>query len=74
MRTFPPLLPRLGSITCPTTVIVGEVDTALRPQSDAIAAAIPGASLVVIDGAAHCPQEERRDAWLAAVRSHLARA
>jgi len=74
LRTFPPLLPRLGSITCPTTVIVGEVDTALRPQSDAIAAAIPGASLVVIDGAAHCPQEERRDAWLAAVRSHLARA
>lgn len=74
LRTFPPLLPRLGTITCPTTVIVGEVDTPLRGASDSIAAAIPGATLVVIDGAAHCPQEERRDAWLAAVQSHLARA
>ena len=74
LRTFPPLLPRLGTIACPTTVIVGEVDLPLRDQSDAIAAAIPGAELVVIDGAAHCPQEERRDAWLAAVRAHLASA
>ncbi len=74
LRTFPPLLPSLGTITCPTTVLVGEVDTGLRGQADAIAAAIPGATPVVIDGAAHCPQEERRGAWLAAVRAHLARA
>ncbi len=72
LRTFPPLLPRLTTVSCPTTVLVGELDTALRGQSDAIAAAIPGAELVVIDGAAHCPQEERREAWLAAVRTHLA--
>ena len=43
----------------------------LRDASDSIAKAIPGADLVVIEGAAHCPQEERRDAWLAAVRQHL---
>ncbi|MET0663303.1 MAG: alpha/beta hydrolase [Ilumatobacteraceae bacterium] len=73
LSTFPSLLPRLGTITCPTTVIVGELDTPLRSQSDSIAAAIPGATPVVIDGAAHCPQEERRDAWLAAVRAHLTR-
>jgi pimeloyl-ACP methyl ester carboxylesterase len=72
LRTFESLLERLGSVTCPTTVLVGELDTPLRGQADAIAAAVPGADLVVIDGAAHCPQEERTDAWLAAVRTHLA--
>ncbi len=72
LRTFPSMLARLSEITCPTTVLVGELDTGLRAQSDAIAAAIPGSDLVVIEGAAHCPQEERRDAWLAAVRHHLA--
>ena len=53
-------------------MLVGELDTPLRDGSDNIAKAIPGAELVVIDGAAHCPQEERRDLWLAAVRRHLA--
>ena len=72
LRTFPSMLARLSEIACPTTVLVGELDTGLRAQSDAIAAAIPGSDLVVIEGAAHCPQEERRDAWLAAVRHHLA--
>ena len=71
LRSFPSLLPRLGAINCRTTVLVGELDVGLRDASDDIAKAIPGAELVVIDGAAHCPQEERRDAWLAAVRSHL---
>ncbi len=41
LRTFDPLLPRLGAIACPTTVIVGELDVSLRAQSDAIAVAIP---------------------------------
>ena len=72
LRSFPSLLGRLPTITCPTTVLVGELDTPLRDGSDNIAKAIPGAELVVIDGAAHCPQEERRDLWLAAVRRHLA--
>lgn len=74
LRTFPALLPRFGEISCPTTVLVGEFDLPFREQSVAMAAAIAGAELVVIDGAAHCPQEERTDAWLAAVRHHLERA
>ena len=73
LRTFSPLLPRLGEISCPTTVIVGEFDLPFREQSVAMAEAISGAELVVIDGAAHCPQEERTEAWLTAVRDHLAR-
>lgn len=73
LRTFAPLLGRLRDVSCPTTVIVGELDLPLRDQADAIAAAIPGARLEVVKGAAHCPQEERTDAWLAVVRAHLAR-
>ena len=73
LRTFVPTLDRLPTVACPVTVIVGEHDAPLRGQADAIAAAIPGAELEVIDGAAHCPQEERPDAWLSAVRSHLVR-
>ena len=73
LRTFEPLLDALPEVACTTTVIVGEHDVPLRGQAEAIAAAIPGAELVVIDGAAHCPQEERRDAMLAAVQGHLAR-
>ena len=72
LRSFPSLLERLETITCATTVLVGELDAPLRDASDNIAKAIPGAELVVIEGAAHCPQEERREAWLAAVRNHLA--
>jgi pimeloyl-ACP methyl ester carboxylesterase len=73
LRTFPATLPRLGEISCPTTVLVGEFDLPFRDQSVAMAAAIVDAELVVIDGAAHCPQEERTEAWLAAVRHHLER-
>jgi pimeloyl-ACP methyl ester carboxylesterase len=39
-----------------------------------MARAIPGARHVVIDDAAHSPQLENPDAWLAAVLAHLERA
>lgn len=74
LTTFPSMLQALGAVRCPTTVLVGENDTGLLPASDAIAKAIDGAVEVVIPGAAHCPQEERPDLWLAAMRDHLARA
>ncbi len=67
------VLDRLASLPVPTTVVVGEHDTGLRPESDALAAAIPGAVLVVIPDAAHSPQVENRDAWLEAVTEHLQR-
>lgn len=74
LRSFDALLGRLSEITCPTTVMVGELDKPLLEQADRIAAAVPGATHVVIDGAAHCPQEERPQAWLDAVHAHLSRA
>jgi len=56
-----------------TTVLVGQHDDRLRDASDDLAAAIPGAVLVVIPDAAHSPQFENRQAWLDAVEAHLAR-
>jgi pimeloyl-ACP methyl ester carboxylesterase len=68
------VLESLSTITIPTTVMVGELDGPFREPSEAMAAAIPGAELVVIPGCGHSPQEEDPQAWLAAMRAHLARA
>jgi len=62
---------RLGEIRCPATVIVGAEDTAFLAPSAQMAASIPGAHHVVIPDAAHSPQIENREAWLAAVTAHL---
>jgi pimeloyl-ACP methyl ester carboxylesterase len=71
---YPSMLERLGAeVTVPVTVIVGADDVGLRPAADALHEAIPGSSLVVIPYAAHSPQDENPAAWLAALRTHLAR-
>jgi pimeloyl-ACP methyl ester carboxylesterase len=68
-----PVTARLGELRCATTVIVGEEDVGfLRPSAE-LAAAIPGAALVRIPDAAHSPQIENPDAWLAAIAAHLRR-
>ncbi len=73
LLTYPSVLDQLAGLRIPTTVIVGVNDHALRGRADDLAATIPGAELVVIPDAAHSPQEENRDAWLAAVGHHLSR-
>jgi len=52
-----PLHRRLRGIASPTLVIVG-ADDPVRDRSTAVAAGIPGARLVVIDGAGHTPHLE----------------
>jgi 3-oxoadipate enol-lactonase len=48
------ILPRLGSIRVPTLVLCGREDRATEPvHSERIAAAIPGAKLVYIEGSGH---------------------
>jgi pimeloyl-ACP methyl ester carboxylesterase len=74
LLTYPSVLEQLATLDLPTTVIVGENDTGLRAAADALGATIPGAVLVVVPAAAHSPQDENRDAWLAAVEAHLTRA
>lgn len=73
---FGPLEPQLDAaagIDRPTTVVVGELDQPFRGPSYRLAAAIPGAELVVIDGAYHSPQLTHPDDWRAAIATHLAR-
>jgi 3-oxoadipate enol-lactonase len=48
------IFPRLGSIRAPTLVVCGREDRATEPEhSERIARAIPGAKLVLVDGAGH---------------------
>ncbi len=63
---------RLSSITCPTTVVVGEHDHPLVEQAPELAAEVANGRLSVIEGAYHSPQLTHPDAWRAAVEAHVA--
>lgn len=68
----PDRLPALQAVDgVPTLVLVGEQDAPFVPQSEALAAAIPGARLAVIPDAGHCPQQEAPEAWWAALTAFL---
>ena len=54
-----PLLDRLATVPAPTLVIAGSLDDRGLPRAEQIARAIPGARLVVIDGAGHTPHLEQ---------------
>jgi pimeloyl-ACP methyl ester carboxylesterase len=63
----------LARITAPTLLIAGEKDPAAPPRSmERMAAAIPGARLVVIPGAGHLAHLERPTAFNAALAPFLA--
>jgi pimeloyl-ACP methyl ester carboxylesterase len=68
----PPLLDRLTEIACPTLVMVGDGDTGFLASSEELARGIPGAKVAMIPNAGHQPQLENPDAWLDAIRAHLA--
>ena len=61
----------LRSLDVPTLVIVGEQDEAMLAPSHAMAGAIPGAELAVLEDAGHSPQFENPDAWSAALFAFL---
>lgn len=67
------LLSAAASISCPTTVIVGELDTPFVPTSQRMARVIPDAVLSVVPGAYHSPQLTHPEEWRTAIRQHLAR-
>jgi 3-oxoadipate enol-lactonase/4-carboxymuconolactone decarboxylase len=61
------------TLRVPTLVLVGDQDAATPPEAArAIAAAIPGARLEIITGAAHIPNDEQGEAVTAAMRRFLA--
>jgi len=65
------VVPSLGEIECPTTVMVGADDTEFLAGADALTEGIPHARRVTLPDAGHHPQMENPEAWLAAVREHL---
>ncbi|MGH9280883.1 MAG: alpha/beta fold hydrolase [Acidimicrobiales bacterium] len=69
--TWPDTLPEMAGLDVPTLVLVGADDDTMRPQCEALAAAVPGAQLAVIDGVRHSPHLEAPAACLAAVTAFL---
>lgn len=66
--------PGLGSISCPTLVLCGRQDVLTPPElSEEIAAAIPGAELVLVDDCGHLSTMERPAPVNAALTSWLQR-
>ena len=65
---------RLPSVTCLTTVIVGEHDHPLVDQAPELAQTLADGRLTVIAGAYHSPQLTHPAEWRTAVGNHLARA
>ena len=73
MRDRPDQTPSLSSIAVPTLVVVGELDVLTPPsESQAMAAAIPGARLVTVPGAGHLAPMERPRAVAAALGDFFA--
>ncbi|MTW20883.1 alpha/beta fold hydrolase [Allochromatium palmeri] len=65
---------RLDALDVPTLVVTGEHDRAVKPEeSERLAQAIAGAEFRVIADAGHLPQEERPEAFIAAIEDFLAR-
>jgi pimeloyl-ACP methyl ester carboxylesterase len=61
----------LPGISVPSLVIVGSEDTPYLAASDYMAAKIPGARKVVIEGAGHAANIDRPEAFNAAVMDFL---
>ena len=72
LRDRPDATPGLGRIAVPTLVVVGGEDTLTPPDvARTLAAGIPGARLVVIEGAGHLANLERPETFNDALRSFL---
>jgi 3-oxoadipate enol-lactonase len=66
--------PVLPDIDVPTTVIVGSADTLTPPpMSESLAAGIPGAELVILDGAGHLSNLEAPERFTDALEALLGR-
>ena len=63
--TDPTLGARLGTISAPVAVVWGEADRIGDPEfGRAYAAAVPGATFVLVPGSGHLPQIEAPDALI----------
>ncbi len=67
--------PRYAEIVAPTVILTGGADTTVSPyiHARAIAAAVPDARLIVLDGVGHMPHHTDTDAVMAAIGQLQAR-
>ncbi|HET6770746.1 MAG TPA: alpha/beta fold hydrolase [Actinomycetota bacterium] len=74
MAERPDSTPILSTIDVPTTIVVGSADALTPPpMSETMAEAIPGAELVVLEGAGHLSNLESPEEFLSALRKLAAR-
>jgi 2-succinyl-6-hydroxy-2,4-cyclohexadiene-1-carboxylate synthase len=64
---LPPLWDRLGELTMPVTLVVGERDAKFRGIAERMAERLPAPRLVVVPGAGHAAQLERPEVVAAAL-------
>ncbi|XP_059666875.1 uncharacterized protein LOC132312507 [Cornus florida] len=70
----PPLVKRLGDISCPVLIVTGDSDRLVPSwNSERLSRAIPGASLEIIKNCGHLPQEERVEEFVSIVEKFLER-
>jgi 3-oxoadipate enol-lactonase len=68
----PPVYDRLGEITAPTVLLLGEADTpTLVEANEKMAARIPGCRLIRMPGVDHLPQLRVPDLLTATILEHL---
>jgi len=63
----------IGRLRLPVTVLAGALDPTGAARAREVAAAIPGARLVVLPDAGHAPHRETPAAWLRALATHCVR-
>jgi 3-oxoadipate enol-lactonase len=74
MAERPDSTPILPSIDVPTTILVGSADALTPPpMSEKMAEAIPGAEMIVLDGAGHLSNLEKPEEFISALRKLAAR-
>ena len=72
LMTRPDSTPLLGTIHCPTLIVVGEEDTLTPPAlSEEMHRAIAGSELVIVPGAGHLSSLEQPEAFNSALASFL---
>jgi len=72
-RPDPPAVDRLGSISVPTLVVIGDLDTVgTRTAADMVAEGVPGARIVHLPDVAHIIGMEAPDRLAALIVEHLA--
>lgn len=75
MAERPDSTPDLAGIDVPTVILTASGDTLIAPEvSSPMADQIPGAELVVLEGAGHLSNVEAPDAFTDVLRTHLDRA